>query len=241
MKLLYFDIETTPVVSYVWQPYQTDIIEVVEDWKLLCFAYKWNDKRVKGVSLADVKNEKALVEHIWKLFDEADVICGHNSDSFDIKKSNAKFVEYGLAAPSFYKTIDTKKVAKKYFKFTRNKLDDIAQLFDIGSKINTGGFPLWRRCMAGEKKALREMLRYCKQDVLLLEQVHLKMRPFIQGGPNANLYNGTTHACVNCGSFATQKRGYSYTRVGKYQRIQCTSCGSWSTGEKIKGDKIELR
>jgi predicted RNA-binding Zn-ribbon protein involved in translation (DUF1610 family) len=169
-----------------------------------------------------------------KLFDEADIIIGHNCSDFDIKKTNARAFINGLNPPSPYKIVDTKTQAKRIFKLDSNSLSDISRQLGLGHKDDTGGFDLWLGCMSGETTAWRNMVRYNKQDVNLLEKVYLKMRPWMPSHPNVTIYQGTTYGCPACGSTKLQRRGFGITSVRKVQRYQCTDCGKWSTGESIK-------
>lgn len=240
-KVLLYDIETMANLGYIWGKYEQNVIEFKEHWYMITFAYKWLGEKTTHVkSLPDFpiykkdkQNDRQLVEALWKLFDEADVIIAHNGNSFDIKKTNARFIKHKLLPPTPYKTIDTKLVAKRYFNFTSNKLDDLGDYFEIGRKINTGGFELWLGCVNNDKKSWDLMCKYNKQDVVLLEKVYQTMLPYITNHPNYNLLLDTTHSCPNCGEDKLQKRGTSITRVSKSQRYQCTGCGAWSQGEKI--------
>lgn len=240
-RILLYDIETMANLSYVWAKYEQDVIAVNKHWYILTVAYKWlGESKTHVMSLPefpiykkDRTNDKQLVEALWKLFDEADVLIAHNGNSFDTKKVNARFLKHGLNPPTPYKQIDTKLVAKKYFRFDSNKLDDLGDYLGIGRKINTGGFELWLGCANNDKKSWGLMCEYNKQDVNLLERVYNKMLPFMTDHPNHNLLLGTTHSCPNCGHHTIQKRGFSFTRVSKSQRYQCTKCGAWSQGEKI--------
>lgn len=228
-------------LSYVWGKYEQNVIAVERHWHMLTFAWKWmGEEKTHVLSLPDFPlykkdktNDKELVEALWKLFDEADVIIAHNGNSFDIKKVNARFLKHGLKPPTPYKTIDTKLVAKRYFLFDSNKLDDLGDYFGIGRKINTGGFSLWLDCEAGKKDAWKLMCKYNKQDVVLLEKVYERMLPFMTDHPNYNLLLGTTHSCPNCGQNKLQSRGVAITRVSKCKRYQCIGCGAWSQGDKI--------
>jgi hypothetical protein len=238
-KILLFDIETSPTLGYVWQLWEANVLKVVKPWNILCFSYKWLGGKTQVVSLPHfgankkrpsnslAKNEIFLVRKLWELFNEADVIVAHNGDKFDIKKSYAKFIEYGLNPPAPFKTVDTLKVARRYFKFDSNKLDSLGDFLHLGRKVHTGGFDLWDRCMQGNLKAFKLMERYNKGDVDLLEKVYFKLRPYIQNHPNFNVFDGTNHSCPNCGSSKIQRRGYSYSRTTKYQRWQCQKCFSW--------------
>ncbi len=227
-KILIYDLETGPNLSYTWGKYQQDVIDFKDEWELLSFAYKWlGEKPVVAVG-QDKFSEEVLVARLHQLFDEADILIAHNGDRFDQKKANAKFIQYGLMPPSFYKTIDTCKVARRYFMFNSNKLDDLGNRLGIGRKAETGGFGLWLGCMGGDKKAWAKMLKYNAQDVRLLEKVYIKLRPWIDNHPSISLITGYDDSCPKCGSTKLQKRGARYTKVSINQRYQCTKCGGWS-------------
>jgi len=242
-KILFFDIENAPNLAYVWAKYEQNVIDYEKEWYMLCFAYKWlGQKTVKSFALPDFKkykqdktNDEHLIRELWKLFDEADVIIGHNSDRFDIRKSNARFIKYGLTPPSPYKTVDTKKVGYKHFMFNSNKLDDLGEYFGLGRKIKTD-FDLWLGCMSGDKTSWNKMIKYNKRDVSLLERVYNKMLPWINNHPNVGMFYGT-EVCPKCGSTNMQSRGLYKNKTTEYNRLYCKSCGGWS--RKIKNLRKE--
>lgn len=232
-KTLVFDIETAPTLGWVWQLWDTNVIEVESEWYMLCFAYKWLDeKKTHVVKLTDFKkdykanpeNDKKVVEALWKLFDEADVIIAHNGDRFDIRSSNARFLVHGLTPPSPYKTVDTLKVARRHFKFNSNKLDDLGQYLKIGRKIRTGGKDLWMDCLRGDLKAWDRMGKYNIQDVVLLEKLYYKFLPWINNHPIFDI-----DSCP-CGSKKLTKQGTRQKGASVYQRYRCTRCGKWLRG-----------
>jgi predicted RNA-binding Zn-ribbon protein involved in translation (DUF1610 family) len=235
MKTIFFDLETSPMLGYAWQTWDARLLSIEQYTKLLSFAYKVNDKPTKVLSIR-THTERQMVCELWKLFDEADVLIAQNGDKFDVRLANRLFLKHGLKPPQPYKTVDTLKLAKKYFRFDSNKLDYLAE-FLLGERKISTDFDLWAACMKKDEKALRKMERYCKKDVDLLVRIYEKLKPWHTGHPNSNLYNETTHRCPVCGG-KTQKRGFMVTRVGKYQRYQCTECGAWSKGERIKHDKV---
>ena len=239
-KILIFDIETQPNLSYTWGKWQQDVIRFKSEWEMLSFAYKWLGERKTIAVGRDKFSEEALVLRLRQLFDEADVVIAHNGNSFDVKMCNAKFIEFGLTPPSYYKSIDTKLVAKRYFRFNSNKLDDLGNILGLGRKIETGGFDLWLGCMQGDKKAWKKMLAYNKQDVVLLEKVYLKLRPWIDNHPGINLLEGRPEACPKCGSGPLQKRGtIKTTKVALIQRYQCQNCGGWSQARKSQKTEVQ--
>jgi DNA polymerase elongation subunit (family B) len=245
-KILYFDIENTPNLSWTWGKWQQDVVAFEREWYMLSFAYKWGDGRTQVLGLPDFKtykkdptNDVELVRKLWELIDEADIVIGHNIDAFDLKKANSRFLFHKLKPPSPYKTVDTLKIARKYFKLNSNKLGDLGELLGLGGKLDTGGISLWLGCMSGDTSSWRQMLRYNKKDVDLTHLVYHELKSWHQGHPNLNAYTGKEGVCPVCGSVHIQKRGLGHNKLTDYQRYQCKGCGSWWKGENISRDKTE--
>lgn len=245
-KILFFDIESMSNLGYIWGKYEQNVIEYEREFYMLCFAYKWlGQSKVSAYSLPDFKNyrkdkynDKDLVTKLWELFNEADIVVAHNGDSFDIRMANARFAFHGLPPPSPYKTVDTKKVAKRYFRFNSNKLDDLGNYFGLGRKIDTGGFELWLGCVNNDPMSWYKMVKYNKQDIVLLEKIYNKLLPWIVNHPNRNLYESTTCNCPNCGSSNMIRHKTRISRTGMRQQWQCKDCGAYATGSTIKIDKV---
>ena len=239
-NILFFDIETKPILSYTWGLYEQNVISVKEHACLLCFAYKWSGGKIKVKGLVDCKNKKSdreLIKDIWDLFDKADIIVAQNGDEFDFKRTNARFSYYKFPPPSPYKTIDTLKQARKHFGFPSNRLDDLGEYLSLGRKIKHEGIEMWLGCMAGEKKWWDKMKKYNKQDVKLLEKVYLRIRPYIKNPPNLSVFLGLV--CPKCGSKDLQLRGMAHTQGGTYQRFYCKNCFGWGQSPyREPGQKI---
>jgi DNA-directed RNA polymerase subunit RPC12/RpoP len=242
-KVLIYDIETSPIIGYTWGVWEQNVIEVIEDWQILSVAWKWlGEKKTHVLGQDDlrgyvpgVNDDSAIVAILWDLFDEADIVVAHNGNSFDQKKSQARMMIRGLTPPSPYKQIDTKCIAKKYAAFTRNNLKHLANdLNTFNKKGDAGGFETWQGCLAGDKKAWATMKKYNKQDITTLEDLYLKLLPWMQTHPTA----GEKNACPKCGSKELQYRGFAVTNVAKYRRVHCQNCGGWSRERiAIKDDK----
>ena len=234
-KILFFDIETAPNMSYVWGQWQQDVIDHVQEWYILCFSYKWEgQKKTHVVSLndfdlysEDLENDFNVVHKLWELLDEADIVIGHNSDAFDIKKANARFVYHDFGPPSHYHTVDTLKIARRHFKFNSNRLGHLGEHLGLGGKEVTGGFQTWAGCMRGDAKAWATMKKYAKKDVDLLVDVYERLRPWATNHPNRNVIDQTTFACPTCGSNRLHKRGVRQTRTLTYQQYQCHRCKAY--------------
>ena len=238
-KILLFDIETAPTLGYVWGLWEQNVIAVERDWYILCWAAKWyGQKQVISSALIDFplykkepENDGLVIKALWKLLDEADIVIAQNGDAFDIKKANARFIQQGMEPPAPYKTVDTLKVARRYFKFDSNKLDDLGKYLGVGQKRKHDGFAMWKGCMLGDPHAWSEMVKYCRDDVTLLEGVYTRLRPWMQNHPNLNLWQDSVWSCPNCASNNVVRRGYTYTRASIVQRFHCKSCGAWSQGK----------
>lgn len=241
-RILLFDIETAPNLSYVWGHYEQNVLAHVQERYVLSFAAKWlDDPKIIVKALPDYKGYKpqssddsALMKDLWDLFDKADVVVGHNLDRFDIRRSNARFIKHELGPPQIYKTVDTRKQAKKHFDFNSNKLDDLGQFLGVGRKVKHTGFDLWLGCLAGDEKSWNLMRKYNKQDVALLQEVYLKLRPWMTGQANMNVLMNREQGCSKCGSTNLQHRGWRYTPTGKQRQYFCVECKGWSYGKHTK-------
>lgn len=232
-RILFFDIETSPNLAYVWGKWEQDVISFKKEWELISFAYKWQgDSEVKCYTRADMpgNSEKKLVEKLWKLLNEADVVIAHNGDEFDNKKARAKFVQFGLKPPKPYKTIDTKKMAKSNFMFNSNSLNDLGETLKLGKKKDTGGFDLWLGCMAGNQDSWDKMASYNKQDVRLLEKVYDKLKIWDEKHIDLAQAAGFKDRCPICASMHIIGRGWAYARASKRARLCCKDCGHWFRG-----------
>ncbi len=240
--MLFVDIETAPIIMASWsmRPPYAGAVYVLRDTYILMFSYKWaHEKTVKTVSLSDFPrykrskhDDKDLCGRIHSLMDEADIICAHNGDSFDIKKINSRLIVNDFGPPSPFKTIDTLKSARNVFKFDSNKLDNIGRYLKEGRKIPNAGAALWQGTVDGDPKSIKTMRAYCKHDTQLLFNVYTRMKPWIKNHPNMTLY-GDSMGCPACESTNVQKRGVMVKLSSRRHRFHCQDCGSWFAGKAI--------
>ena len=151
---------------------------------------------------------------------------------------NKEFIVNGMLPPAPYKQVDLCNVAKKEFRFPSNKLEYIAKTLGLGQKTKHEGHELWVSCMKGDHDAWKRMEEYNRNDVVLLEAVYEKMRPWVRQHPNHGVYDEAgVQVCTNCGSSKLQRRGWARTQVNKYERFQCTGCGTWLRGATTEFNK----
>jgi len=234
-RVLFLDIETSPILGYIWELFNNNlsINQIKTDWHLLSWSAKWlNDKKIIYADqrdALDIEDDGDILQGIWKLIDEADVIVTQNGKRFDIKKLNARFLINGLKPPSSYKHIDIYELAKKHFGFTSNRLEYLTnRLCKKNKKSNHKeypGFELWKACLSKDKRAWKEMEKYNKLDVTSLEELYHRIIPW-DNSVNFNLYHDKPEHICKCGSKKFIKNGFAYTSLGKYQRFSCSKCGS---------------
>ena len=242
-RVLFWDIESSPALGYVWQKYQTDVLSFETDWYLLSIAWSWlgEDKvSVKGLCdfdryASEPENDIELAALAHRLFCEADIVVAHNGIAFDTRKAQARMIYHGFDPPTPFKEVDTLKIARRHFAFTSNRLGDVCNFLGIGTKLETGGFQTWHGCLKGDERAWAKMKKYNRNDVVILEKLYLKLLPWMVRHPNMASLADRPEACPKCGVEGTmQARGDYITALSRRKRFQCTGCGGWSSGRAIE-------
>lgn len=175
-KVLYFDTENSAKIgAYYGKKWETSILWNIEDWRFLCFSYAWNDG---PIYVNQSWNELTLVNQMWKLIDEADVLIAHNA-SFDLGHFYARCLYYKLGVPRLPKVVCTLKLYRKLCKggFESNSLGDLGVELGLGKKkALEKGF--WRKVMNKDRKSIEKMKIYAKQDINLLRKLYKVIEPF---------------------------------------------------------------
>jgi len=243
-KVLVLDIETAPMKAAVWGMWQQNInVKMMEEaGYILCYSAKWlgddeimYDDGRKTNTPPKEKDEKALLETLIPLLDEADMVVGHNLIKFDMPKIRGRCLVHQLSLPSPYKEIDTCRAARKEFGFESNSLEFLCKIFKVehrkSSHATFPGYELWDQCIQGNPDAWAEMKDYNTIDIRTTEDVYMAMRPYMTQHPNVGIFDSSTEIkCPKCSSHDLQKRGMAYTNTGEYQRYYCNDCGGWGRG-----------
>lgn len=232
-KVLLIDIETTPLQVHTWGTWKQRIgyEQVINDWFMLSYAckYLFDSKMYSSVLTPEealAKDDSRISRELWRLFDQSDVLIGHNILGFDLPKAQTRFLINKLAPPSPFRVIDTLKVAQQNFRFASNKLDYIGQLLLNDKKLHTE-YQLWLRCLDGDAVSLEEMNAYNQKDVLLLEEAYVFLRPYIKNHPNMAIYQESIEpSCPTCGSTDIDECGHYTTNVNRYLAFRCLNCGA---------------
>src|SRR5699024_8302332 len=104
-------------------------------------------------------------------FDQADILVGHNSVSFDEKHARLVFLEYGWAPPAPWKSIDTLRIARNQLNFESNTLDSLAKRLGVSAKTDQYCADIAHAAIAGDEKAQNNLRKYNEGDIKATEAV----------------------------------------------------------------------
>ena len=233
LRLLFFDIESAPMLTYLWD-LKADYVSpemIVEHPFLLTWAAKWADSdEIVGARLtgkeAKAQDDRRIVRKLVDMVRDADIICGHNVDRFDLPKLNGRVAAHDLDPVGNVRTLDTLKLSRQSFKIPSHRLGELARALGLEVAKTATTFDLWRRARAGEVPSLKEMDEYCRQDVVVLEAVLDRIRPHVKRLPrlvDAGQYG--QRVCPACGSSGLVPDGVHRTDASTFARFRCERCG----------------
>lgn len=234
IKRLFFDVETS------WYTIQLNVFQlknyikyfdpktIIKDKKIICICYKWQyEDTIHRLVWNERQDDKKIVKEFIKIIGEADEIVAHNGDRFDMKELRTRAIKNNHLMFPTYRTFDTLKKARKYFNFASNKLDYLGDFLEVGRKLDHEGMRLWQRVIEEkDKDALKTMVDYCEQDVILLEDVFHVLSPFIDHNTNFAVQLGKDKwCCPNCASESVKLSHTDTTAMGWIHRfMKCLKC-----------------
>jgi DNA polymerase elongation subunit (family B) len=249
-KILLLDVETAPLEGLLWRlrtEYVAPNMLTRDNWFLLSWSAKWlfDKKMMNDVATPEeaiAEDDARISRSIWKLIDEADIVISHNGKNFDHKMLNMRFLMNGLNPPSPYRIIDTYQVARSNFSLPSYSLNFIANLLEIGEKLKHEGVGMWKKCLVGDKKALKNMVKYNDKDVFILEDIYLVFRPWIKNHPAIGVYLETeTPVCSVCGGKHLEPAGFYRTNMSKFKNFRCQECGSPHNRQRVSALPLDIR
>jgi DNA polymerase elongation subunit (family B) len=234
-KRLFFDIETSPNIGLFWEAgykKNIDYSNIIKERAIICICYKWEDSKDVGYLTWDSKQcDKKMLLKFIEIANSADEMVGHNGDRFDLAWIRTRCLFHRINVFPVYTTIDTLKLSRSKFKFNSNKLDYIAKYLGMGEKIKTE-FGLWKAIVLNkDKEAMAKMVKYCQQDVRLLEKVYKELSTHIFAKTHYGVIFGEDRgSCPECGSdeIIRMVNRVSATGVKKIQ-FQCRTCHKYHT------------
>lgn len=236
-KVLFFDIETAPMLGYVWSLWNNNVpLNMLHsDWYILSFAVSWADSEevhyYDNRHANDLEDDRTLMEILWDYLEEADIVVGHNIRKFDVRRIKARMIQHGIKPFSHVKIYDTMEMSKRNFDFPSHKLEYIASILcpenEQKSKHSKyAGFDLWKGVMNGDQEAWDEMAEYCPQDVVTNKAIFWKMYCWDNKAPNFEVYTGEEVDMTQW-----EDIGFYYTTHGKYKKYRHKDTGMQRRGK----------
>ena len=260
-KVLYFDLENSLMQAYTFNIWNTNIggNRINKHSHLLSNSWAFDDEEVQGIRLTpeQVKNSDDLlvVVDMIKAIEQADILVSYNGISFDKKVLNTRALHHGLPPIRWGKHYDVMREIKKNFKFPSNSMDNVSKYLGIEGKNTSNHKMLWERCFEWWhyeecEEALKQMLVYGKQDIVVLRNLHKRIMGWDKSGVNVGmitkdingLNNKDNHVllCSHCGSEDVDKllsKGYTTTTSYDVYRCGNSVCRGLSKSN-AKGTKL---
>lgn len=233
IRRLFFDLETSYYLVPMFKGQMkssrwTSPDHVLRDSKIICVCYKWQyEDKVHTIKWDKNQDDAELVKELIKVIAQADEVVAHNGDRFDIKELRTRAVLTGNLMFPTYRTLDTLKKSRQYFNFPSNRLDYLGKALQVGRKLDHQGMSLWVDVIEHKSKsAMKTMVDYCKQDVILLEDVYTAMAPYIYHNTNfAVIKGGEKWHCPECASENVKLSHTDATPMGYIKRhMKCVDC-----------------
>lgn len=171
-----------------------------------------------------LKREKQLLRDVRELLLNTDCWLTQFGTYYDIPFVNSRLLYHHLPIlPPNHPHVDTWKVAKHKLRLRNNRLVTMSEFLGTRDEKNPILPEQWLRALSGDQRSLNYIIDHCRRDVLVLEQVYLRVRPLITDHP----FSGQRGLCTICGPKSkVHYRGYHRTRTRVYRRYQC-KCGKW--------------
>lgn len=221
IKRLIWDIETSPNIGMFWRAgYRLNIQpnSILKERAIICICYKWEGQK-KVFSLEwDKGDDKQMLETFLQVANQADELVAHNGDKFDLKWFNTRCLFHRLEPPPIWKTVDTLVIARRRFYFNSNRLDYLGEFLFGSGKIKTS-YGMWKDILLNNcKKAMHDMVKYCKEDVRLLERVWQQLEPYHRPKTHVGVLNNRDKwTCPYSGEYKVRKSKTVYTAAGTRQ------------------------
>jgi uncharacterized protein YprB with RNaseH-like and TPR domain len=230
MKCLLFDIET----------YGMDFN--ADTGFIMVISYKWvGEKKVHTITrekrnewVKDFANDKEICRKFAKVVEEADMVVGWNSRSFDWRFIQTRMLYHrlGVLPPTPHE--DGLLTARRTLKMRRS-LENVGKFFGLKTQKEKMDLQkVWFPAACGDPVALKQVIKRCESDVLLLEEAYNLLAPLSKTHPNVSIIDGVVDGCPLCKSKKLQQRGKQVALRHYRIRYHCSDCGRWSTSAPIK-------
>lgn len=237
-RILFYDLEVSGDIGLFFGRHKINISQeaiVKKGGFILCASWKYQgSKKVNSIHLTQSEvllgDDSRIVEKMRNLYFDSDAVICHNSKGYDHKVLQARGAYWDMPALPLVKVLDTLELARRNLRLPSNKLGSIAAYFNLPLKMDHSGISLWVSVQSGNHAAMMTMVDYCKQDVVVLEEVYNKLKQTGKAGSDFNAamyFNDDVTRCRTCGSDNVEVTGRTIvTSSSGYEEYICLDCGS---------------
>jgi predicted RNA-binding Zn-ribbon protein involved in translation (DUF1610 family) len=175
-----------------------------------------------------IRAEKRLLKDVSTDLLDGDLWVTHFGTWFDINFLNSRLLYHSLPiVPASFPHVDTWRISKNRLKLRNNRLATISEFLGTHDEKNAIKPEQWLRALSGHRASMNYIAEHCRLDVLVLEEVYLRIRSLAPKHPR-----GVPDACPSCGEKKLQRRGTQISQTRQYHRLHCQSCGAWTRSTK---------
>lgn len=172
----------------------------------------------------DRTDDRPLLKAFEKVYEQAEAILHYNGIRYDEPYVNTRRLIHGMDPLPRKPRIDLLYTAKSTFRVRSKRLDNVAKILGTSHQKSPVTGRHWVRAMAGYRNSLAYVVRHCRADVLVLEEVYLRLRGRVYNHPRVT---NDLAACRFCGGRVIS-RGYALTSLkNRPRRVQCVECRAW--------------
>lgn len=243
-KILFYDLETSPLKAYIWQLGKQvvrhgQLDKAFNNWGIICVTYCWNDgKKAKAIDWGyDAQDTKKVIEEFDEIIKQADFCIGKNSDRFDVKMINAARMFNNLPPmPQWVKyKEDLEKQMRRYFRLPSFALDYVSEKLGYGGKMKME-FNDWVEIVEKGENGVRcfnKMIKYGKKDVEDTRDIWNYMEKHFETAINVATFNEELRGCRHCGKGNLKKNGVRFSGGSRYQEYMCLDCGVYAGRARV--------
>ena len=237
-RVMIYDIETSRQRADVWWSGKQYINgnNLVGDPNVISIAYKWlGEEEVHCLKWDKNMCDKKMITTFLREYNQADMVIGYNNDRFDNKWINTRALKHSLEVNTLVKSFDIMKQSKSIFRLPSYSMNYLAKFLGVQTKLQHGGLAMWDAIQYGTKKegkkAMKMMLEYNIQDIIVTEQVFLKVRSYMKMHIHLGVMVGQAKtSCPSCGGSHVKLHKTTVTAAGTVQHIM-----------KCKDDNVKFK
>lgn len=226
-KILIYDVETSRITANLWWSGKQYVggSQITSETKIITVAFKWlGSNKVHYLKWDKNQCDKELMREFLTYYNQADMVIGYNSDRFDNKIINARALKFNFDVNLYVKSLDLMKQAKSKFRLPGYSMNVLAKFLGVQTKMQHSGLSMWEAIQYGNKKeakkAMKMMIKYNVQDIIVTEQVYLRLRKYLKSPIHIGVLEGEGRtSCPICGNSNVKLHKTTTTSAGSIRRI----------------------